>query len=225
MIHMDPSRITVSATEIASLLMHARADPDQHTRDLVDRCITECSEIISPRGGFVLLDAAIDASGGEIIIEGMVFHTGKIITGMLREAEQVAFFAATAGPGPEALARELMEQGQHLEGYIVDLVGSGLVEAVANQVYERIRDQATSRGKKATNRYSPGYCSWNVEEQQKLFSLLPEGCCGISLSDSSLMVPIKSVSGIVGIGLGVRYQEYTCENCNMKNCIFRKTGS
>ena len=126
-------------------------------------------------------------------------------------------------PLPESLAKELIEAGDYLEGYIVDLIGSGIVESVANQVHQHIRDLAASRGMKVTNYYSPGYCSWDVSEQQKLFRLLPEGCCGIALSESSLMSPIKSISGIIGIGETVGYKEYTCEICSMKDCIYRRT--
>lgn len=70
------------------------------------------------------------------------------------------------------------------------------------------------RGWKHTNRYSPGYCGWHVSEQQKLFSLFPVASpCGIQLTDSSLMIPIKSVSGIIGVGSHVRKLEYTCGLC------------
>jgi len=55
-------------------------------------------------------------------------------------------------------------------------------------------------GKKITNRYSPGYCGWDVTEQHKLFQLMPENYCGIKLTPSALMDPVKSISGIIGIG-------------------------
>ncbi|MCK5694244.1 MAG: methionine synthase, partial [Bacteroidales bacterium] len=93
------------------------------------------------------------------------------------------------------------------------------------QIQEQVRNLAKELGLHITNRYSPGYCSWNVEEQQKLFSLFPKGTCGISLSESSLMSPVKSISGIIGIGAEVKYREYTCEICPMLNCQFRKVGN
>jgi hypothetical protein len=93
---------------------------------------------------------------------------------------------------------------------------------VANQIHQHIKNIAGVSGMKITNRYSPGYCSWNVSEQKKLFSLLPEGCCGITLSASSLMSPIKSISGIIGMGRSVEFKEYVCEICSMKDCIFRQ---
>jgi cobalamin-dependent methionine synthase I len=60
-----------------------------------------------------------------------------------------------------------------------------------------------------------------VSEQQKLFSFFPENFAGISLSDSSLMNPIKSVSGIAGIGTAVKYLGYACDDCTQADCVFR----
>ena len=46
--------------------------------------------------------------------------------------------------------------------------------------------------------------------------------CGVSLTESSLMVPIKSVSGIIGLGPQVRHLDYTCGLCDFKQCYKRK---
>jgi len=72
-----------------------------------------------------------------------------------------------------------------------------------------------------TNRYSPGYCGWNITGQKILFSLLPEYFCGIELTDTCLMLPIKSVSGIIGIGRDVKFNAYTRNLCDMQYCLYR----
>ena len=76
-------------------------------------------------------------------------------------------------------------------------------------------------GLKITNRYSPGYCGWDTREQHKLFSLLPENSCGIRLTESALMLPIKSVSGFIGVGANVRFNPYTCKMCDAEFCVYR----
>ncbi|MCK4749054.1 MAG: 5-methyltetrahydrofolate--homocysteine methyltransferase [Bacteroidales bacterium] len=219
---LEKERVTVSPNSIPPLLGTTEVDLDSHTGDLIETYIAECRSIMDPRGAYARIQAITTDSKEDIEIEGTRFRTGKIIRNMLRNAEEYAFFVVTAGPEPEALSRSLINSGQFLEGYIVDLVASGIVESAANQVHRHIKDVAGSEGMKITNRYSPGYCSWPVNEQQKLFSLLPNGCCGITLSESSLMSPIKSVSGIIGIGRSMEYKDYTCEICPMKECIFRQ---
>ena len=66
--------------------------------------------------------------------------------------------------------------------------------------------------------YSPGYCGWHVSQQQLLFSMLPPSPCGVRLNDSSLMYPIKSVSGIIAVGSRVKKQKYGCELCGKVDC-------
>jgi hypothetical protein len=72
-----------------------------------------------------------------------------------------------------------------------------------------------------SNRFSPGYCNWDVSEQHLLFQLLPENACGISLNDRALMTPIKSVTGVLGIGNGIERKEYKCSFGSKIDCIMR----
>jgi hypothetical protein len=51
---------------------------------------------------------------------------------------------------------------------------------------------------------------------------MPDNFCGIRLTPSALMDPVKSVSGFIGIGNDVRFNPYTCNLCDMKDCIYRK---
>jgi len=222
---IDKNLIKIDPGALLKLLGEQEGMIDAHTTGLLEKYITECLRISAPSGAFVLLEALDSASTEEITIPGLVFDSGKIIPKMLRHSETYVFFLVTAGPKPEELARSLIAEGNYLEGYIVDLVASALVDSSADQIQEQIRKIAKEGGMSITNRYSPGYCSWNVEEQQKLFSLFPEECCGISLSESSLMNPVKSISGIIGVGSQVKYRDYTCEICSMLHCQFRTVGN
>lgn len=115
-----------------------------------------------------------------------------------------------------------MRSGDLLEGYIYDVAGSEIVEAAADLMQAELDKTMASEGRKITNRFSPGYCGWNVSEQHKIFQLLPGTFCGIRLTASALMDPEKSVSGMIGIGKNVRHLPYTCSICDMKDCIYRK---
>lgn len=220
-LNINPEQVPVDLKEIGSLLGNEMGGLD--SKDLTENLLSRCREILTPQAAFVWVEALEENSGDYISIEGWKFNTGRIIKKMLKGSESYAFLIATAGPGPESLARELLEKGDYLEGYITDLLASALVESITNQAQEHLRRMAADKGLLISNRYSPGYCSWDVSEQQKLFGLFPENFCGITLTDSSLMSPIKSVSAVLGIGPAMKYQEYTCEICSMKDCSYRKT--
>jgi hypothetical protein len=216
------SEILVNPDDISRLLGSQEGSLDSHSAALVDQYIRECSKIMTPYAAYVLAEVLEPESPEEIAIGGLSFHAGKIVHNMLKQSETFAFFMLTAGPELEARARALLEKGDYLEGYIMDLVASATVEAVADQLHAHIQEKAKNKGLKITNRYSPGYCTWDVAEQQKLFSIFPDKCCGITLTESSLMSPVKSTSGIIGMGPDVKFNEYTCEICPMKNCMFSK---
>lgn len=140
----------------------------------------------------------------------------------MEEAEKIAVFICTAGQGFSDYSRKYNKEGEYLKGYIVDTMGSVVVEKSMDFIQSELEKQVQSEGMKITNRYSPGYCNWPVDDQKLLFSLVPAHTCEISLSASCLMVPIKSVSGIIGIGRNVRKSSYSCDICNNLTCIYRK---
>ncbi len=100
-----------------------------------------------------------------------------------------------------------------------------VVENAADMMHHELKAEAAVRGKKITNRFSPGYCGWDVAEQHKLFTFFRDNFCGITLTESALMNPVKSVSGLIGIGRDVKYAAYQCHVCNDKNCIYRNRKS
>jgi hypothetical protein len=220
---IEREKVRVCPDEIHLLLGLNTDESDAHIRDMITMYIDTCTGIMEPRGAYITLKALSAGSGGTIRTADVSFHTGKTIAGMLKGSEFYHFFLATAGSGPEELSSLLIAKGDYLEGYIADLVGSAITESVASLIHEHISGEALARGNKVTNRYSPGFCGWDVGEQQKLFRLFPLGLCGISLSDSSLMSPIKSVSCVCGSGPAVSYKETICELCKKENCMFRRT--
>ena len=139
----------------------------------------------------------------------------------MQASESIAVFLCTAGEKISSLSKEISGNGDILEGYILDTIGSEVVEAAAEIMQKRLKNEMAHSGKKVSNRFSPGYCGWDLAEQSLLFGLMPENYCNIRLTDSSLMIPLKSVSGIIGIGKNVHFAPYKCKICNDRNCIYR----
>lgn len=174
------------------------------------------------RGGYRIIEKIqLDSQNSHIIIDDITFHAGKQVVHYLKHAEMLAFFVCTAGREITDRSKKLNADGHYLEGYIADIIGSLLVEAAMNLVHDKLKIEMEKEGLNVTNRYSPGYCHWNVAEQHVLFSMLPENFCGITLSDSALMNPIKSVSGVIGIGKNVRFSQYVCNACPDRDCLYR----
>lgn len=175
------------------------------------------------KGGYLIQhQVAVNKDDKTITIGDTEFDVKKIITNQLGKMDIVALFACTAGNGIGEYSKELMHEGDFVKGYIADVVGSEIVESAMDKIQDALESNMQEDGLFITDRYSPGYCGWSVAEQQKLFSFFPKDFCGIKLSPSSLMLPIKSVSGIIGIGPNVRRKGYVCNYCDMVNCIYRE---
>lgn len=156
-------------------------------------------------------------------IEDVCFNTGRIILNSLKGCIRFAVFTVTAGVYFQKWMEDLDSLGDMVDRYIADCIGTEIVEATADFMQKQLAEKCRQEGYGITNRYSPGYCGWSIKEQHTLFTLLGEECTsGIRLMQSGLMYPIKSVSGIIGIGRDVKQREYGCLNCNYPKCFRRK---
>lgn len=184
-------------------------------RDIEDECSIRAQY-------YVYEELEMDSRSGTLGIERTQFKPGKLILGQLKKSESLAVFLCTAGKEIGNMSRKAMSEKDLLRGFILDVIGSEIVEAATDKMQEDIEKSSADHGYKITNRYSPGYCGWDVNEQKLLFRMIPGNSCGITLNESSLMDPVKSVSGIIGIGKNVKKIPYTCNICNFQNCIYRK---
>jgi len=208
---------------IGAALGYPRGHLPEPVLHAIHQILDEPSSIWSIEGGYVLYPGlTVDREQQGLRVEGVSFEVGKIVCGQLSRSEGVAVFLCTAGCGIEDLAREFASSGDLFMSFIADTVGSLVVELAMDRIEEALARRMEQRGLRITNRYSPGYCGWHVSEQQKLFRLLPPGFCGVSLSDTSLMRPIKTVSGFIGTGHDVRRSPYTCSLCDMQDCLYRR---
>jgi hypothetical protein len=191
-------------------------------RQLIDEVLAEIPQRVSIQCGFrILPQEEFSLSKNGFSCAGVLVSTGPILASQLKRSKTIALFVATAGPLLEQWSHQLMGEGDMMKGYIVDAIGSEVANRATEWLEKQVMEVVAPRGWKKTNRYSPGYCDWPVTDQQKLFSLLPPGFCGISLTPSSLMVPIKSLSSIIGLGPDVERGAFQCTICELKDCFQR----
>lgn len=189
--------------------------------DVFEEILQEGPSIIQAKGGFVVLDQ-FECLPAEIRIGDITFNTGSIIAKQFRQASKLVIFACTAGPGIRERYDRYTAENDFLKAFFVDTLGTVAVEKATDKIHEFIRHHYLKEGLHGTNRYSPGYCGWSVREQHALWSFLPPDYCGITLTDSACMQPIKSVSGIIGLGPHARKNPYSCSICELDHCIYRR---
>ncbi len=164
----------------------------------------------------------------------LVFENGSTVSSarlsrIMRGCTEAVCFAATVGRGVEERIRHCNRRGKYAEASILDAIGSVAAEETAEQFFTDMRRMAARRNQAVTIRFSPGYCDWPVTDQKDLLGLLDIESVGMSLTESCLMQPRKSVSGIFGImkpgSLDTNPALYIpCTDCGKKGCSARRAA-
>jgi len=219
----DFKDLNLTVSQIESILGYKEGEDRAIVTELIEEILKEAHDICNIKAQYKVFDGVrFDNETKTAEINKIPFYVNKIIFRQIKKSDSLAIFLCTAGEEIGRRSKKAMHEKDYLRGYIYDVTGSEIVEAAADLMQYELEKTMLSSGKKITNRFSPGYCNWDVAEQQKLFQLMPYNYCGIRLTESSLMDPIKSVSGFIGIGKNVKKNSYTCSFCDMKDCIYRK---
>ncbi len=225
-IEISLSDLNLDRKELYRSMGYGDNIPEEDVCALCERLMAEAEKVTRLSFYYRVMDCDIQAES--ITVGGVDFEAGKIISGLLRRSSQAAMFVATAGREFQKWLDAISASDDPISLFVADAIGSTAVEAMGD--YMELRMQEAIPNLKHTNRFSPGYCKWNIEEQRKLFALLGglddgvlgEPRCGVVLNDSCLMHPIKSISGVIGIGEDVLTKKYGCSICQRTDCYMRR---
>lgn len=221
-VQIDYNIVAVNKNKVVRTLGYPEQKIPEHFEALIERILPQLPDRCAIRAGYRVLDAKKPDNRYDGISVGETFFTTqKIVANRMKNAERAACFVCTIGPHVEAWARQLVREGDTVMGHLVDTVATVAVENAADLLYDHLKRKMLENGLRVTNRYSPRYCGWPLSEQQALFSFFPAAFCGVALTESALMMPVKSVSGMIGIGRTVEYAGYACERCGMNDCTYR----
>lgn len=215
--------LEISSGRIERLIGFDPGTAPEPIPELISTALNNAVGLTDIRGNYLVINHNNTATRPRqsININSHCFNTGKIVTSFIRESEHFLFFIVTAGKGIELESQRFLHGTEPLLGYIYDVIGSLTVETALEKFLYKIEEDFIKTELKTTNPYSPGYCGWPISDQTKLFALFSDKNCGIRLSETCLMDPIKSISGIIGIGKNIKKQPYSCAICDAKNCLYR----
>lgn len=198
--------------------------------ELVEAETAHCLELGRPRASIAVFDVAGVTDDGGTPVVGLVGTAlelrGHSITEHLDGARAVGVLAVTVGMGVERELRRL-SLVDRVAQVVFDAVATALVERAADAAEASVIGMAADRGLFCNYRFSPGYGDLPLETQPMLLSALDaQRRLGITLSDSLLMTPTKSVTAIVGMFAERQpTTRPTCKDCPCFDfCLLRPTG-
>ena len=213
-------KVEIDKVEVHQRLGYEREQyPRPGVLSLADSQIHEAYEFIKP-AAYYTIKPITSVGDSKISVDGLLFtshHLAQVFSG----CSQAAIFAVTIGEALERKVARLAKEGLILKASVLDAVGSVAVEKVADWLESMLRSNAAANGDKVGWRYSPGYCDWDIAQQKELFRGLDGKSIGVSLTDTCLMIPRKSISGIIGMGESCNTFS-ACHFCNRKGCPYRR---
>jgi hypothetical protein len=197
--------------------------PSARIASLVNDYIENYHDLLAPSHSYVIKDI-VSVEGDRVTIEDSITFESEIIGRLLERCEKVAIFALTIGNHLEEMVAYLAENGLVLQATVLDAIGSGVAENLAVYIEDKIRKIAASKGLVISRRFSPGYCDWELSQQKMVFRAMNGNSAGVRLTKRFLMIPRKSVSGIIGIGpANSNVEEYNpCLTCDKEDCPGRR---
>lgn len=217
------SDLTVNPSDLDLLLGFPAGASPEPFQGMIREALSEAPGLFDIRAGYRRMKTVLFfPEWKQIEVGGIRFSPGRIVFNQIGKSEEVAFFLATAGHKISERCRRLYEEGDAIYPYVLDVLGSVVAEKAAEKMMDYLDAEVSQTGNHISESYSPGYCNWDVAEQQILFTFFPAAFCGITLSASSLMHPVKSVSGITGIGPFFNRSRNQCCYCSVANCFFGK---
>ena len=204
--------------------------PPRRLERLFEQAMEEFDRLASPRG--VL--RVISTEEFEEIYHGEGRNAAATpLHEIYPRARKLALFAATVGDGPSDEIGRMFKRDEPALGYALDVIASEATNMLADRLSIRflgmLRERYGDKGDTRVLPYSPGYCGWHISGQRKLFESLHAGNIGITLSDSFLMRPLKSISGVLVAGPGEvhRFRPVYpfCEDCTTHECRERMASA
>ncbi len=221
--NVDFDDIEISNQIIYKSLGYGRGDRlTSRTRNLVEGYARQANDLVDPIYAYVIRKVE-SVRKGYVYVEGTGIFRGRVVSDLLRDCSKVAIFVATIGNHLEDMSRQMAEDGLMLQAAVLDAIGSVSIDRMAEYIRLQVDEMAARDGMVISPRLSPGYCDWSIRQQKEIFRIVNAQKTGIALTQDFLMVPQKSVSGVIGIGSNLAIRDYNpCLTCKQRDCPGRR---
>lgn len=172
---------------------------DHQVQSILDGEVKRASTLLKPKGVYRLLRPISNDNGLMRFRDSEFIIRSKQVTRMLRASDPVILFMVTIGPALEEYVKELFADDEMAGAVILDAIGSETADAAADEMHRVVLKRlAEEENLSVTPRFSPGYGDWPVTVQGDFLDTCGGDLIGISVNESSLMIPRKSVSAVLG---------------------------
>lgn len=193
-------------------------DADENVKKLLDECIDECKDAFTYN--VCCCELPVSITGAEIDLT-FTKSDSKALLKNLSGCDRVILFGATIGMKIDRLIAKYSRISP-AKAVIFQAIGAERIEALCDAFNSEITAKYFKENLYTRPRFSPGYGDFSLEVQKDVFRVLDcSRKIGLSLNDSLLMSPSKSVTAIIGISKEKTECKISCNLCDKTDCTFR----
>ena len=217
---INENKIELNRNEIYRYLGYKNSKPDDNIKKLIDHVIIEAYELISYKACYNKFPIKINDNKIDL---GFTTVKSENLLKNLKDCDEIILFGATIGAEFDRLLNKYSKLSPS-SAVVLNAIGTASIEAWCNILSNIFKATEEKNNRFLRPRFSPGYGDLSIEIQKDIFNVL--NCnknIGLSLTDSLIMTPSKSVTAIIGISkIDLKCSTKGCEECKKINCEFRR---
>lgn len=213
---LSADKVNIDAS-LALRYLRVRREPDGEIKNMLTECFKEFLGAVSYKASYRYFDIKID--GKKIYFDDeMVLESERLASNLSGCSGAFVFVATTS-----AAVDRLIHKYSNLRvsrAVVLDAIGSAAIEGFCDLLCHKLE---SDYGATLKPRFSPGYGDLSILSQSKILKACDSSRkIGVTLTDSRLMIPKKSVSAIIGVCNDEKASSNIsrCDNCDKTNCLY-----
>jgi hypothetical protein len=200
-----------------AVLKHMRMrQENKHVAGIIEEMLALAHPVARPRSLYEV--AYVESRDGDTLTIGGVSFTSRLLRINLEGVERVFPYIATCGQEMDSV---VLPDGDFMKCYTLDVIKELALRSAVDylQAYLKSRFAVTK-----LSRMNPGSLpAWPITDQSNLFAIFGDvaALIGVHLTESSLMIPVKSSSGIF-FPTEVSFE--SCRLCAREGCPGRRAA-
>ena len=207
--------------EAVRYLGFGKNEADERTLELIQQSFKDLEQEAGPKSICQIFDLN-HTDDGRLVIGQMEIRS-KSLSRNLKGCRQVVLFGATLGAGVDRLMR-MISLTDMARAVILQSCAAAMLEEYCDECQKKIAAELEEEHLYLRPRFSPGYGDFPLECQRQIAPALElNKRIGVTLTDSLLMAPSKSVTAVIGVSrLPRNCTVQGCEVCAKRDCAYRR---
>lgn len=194
---------------------------DDQTLALVEDSFRELDRAADRRIIYRIFGVTLDETNSIAI--GKLNIVSRNLYRNLRDCREAVLLGATLGVGVDLLMKRysLTDMSRTV---VIQAAAAAMLEEYLDECQQQLSREFEKEGKYLRPRFSPGYGDFDIGHQGMILRMLnADKSIGLTMTDSCMLTPTKSVTAVIGISeKKERCPVKGCESCDKRDCIYRR---